>query len=107
MANPKILIAEDEEGLRELYKLRFELESFNVIFAKDGEETLKKIKEEKPDLVLLDIMKAVPIKKFLWLFFRFCLRIISRPKPRNWEPMLIWLKLMLWPLMLLVKLKTS
>jgi len=53
---PKILIAEDEEGLRELYRLRFELESFNVIFAKNGEEALKKIKKEKPDLVLLDIM---------------------------------------------------
>jgi len=52
----KILIAEDEEGLRELYKLRFELESFDVSFAKDGEEAMEKAKEEKPDLVLLDIM---------------------------------------------------
>ena len=53
---PKILIAEDEEELRELYTLRLEYESFNVVFAADGEEALEKVEKERPDLVLLDIM---------------------------------------------------
>lgn len=52
----KILLADDEKAIRDLYKLRFEQESFKAIFAKDGEEALKKIKKVKPDLVLLDIM---------------------------------------------------
>ncbi len=52
----KILFADDEESLRELYKIRFESESFKVIFAKDGEEALEKIYKEKPNLILLDIM---------------------------------------------------
>lgn len=52
----KILIAEDEKDLRDLYKMRFELESFETIFAKDGEEALEKVKKEKPDVMLLDIM---------------------------------------------------
>ncbi len=53
---PKVLIAEDEEDLLELYKLRFECESFKVIVALDGEEVIEKTIKEKPDLILLDIM---------------------------------------------------
>lgn len=53
---PKILLAEDEEPLRELYRMRFEVEDFDVIFAKDGEEALLKTRQEKPDIILLDIM---------------------------------------------------
>lgn len=52
----KILFADDEESLRELYKLRLAPESFDVIFAVDGEDALEKIYKEKPDLILLDIM---------------------------------------------------
>ncbi|OIP22401.1 response regulator [bacterium CG_4_10_14_0_2_um_filter_33_32] len=56
--NPKkkILFADDEEGLREIYELRFKDEVFDSVFAKDGDEALEKIRKEKPDLVLLDIM---------------------------------------------------
>jgi len=53
---PKILLAEDEEPLRELYRMRFEVEDFDVIFAKDGEEALLRTRQEKPDVILLDIM---------------------------------------------------
>lgn len=58
MANQskKILFADDEKALRELYKTRLEMEPFDVIFAEDGEEALEKIRKEKPDLILLDIM---------------------------------------------------
>jgi len=56
MDKPKILIAEDEEDLRELYKTRFEYESFGVILAQDGEEAIEKTTKEKPDLILLDLM---------------------------------------------------
>lgn len=65
---PKILIAEDEEELRELYTLRLEYESFNVVFASNGEEALDKVEKEKPDLVLLDIM--MPKKNGLEVFER-------------------------------------
>lgn len=52
----KILFADDEKSIRELYEMRFKSESFEAIFAKDGKEALEKIKKEKPDLILLDIM---------------------------------------------------
>ncbi|OQX00546.1 response regulator [Candidatus Parcubacteria bacterium A4] len=52
----KILIIEDDEFLRELVFRKLESEGFEAIIACDGEEGLQKIKEEKPQLVLLDLI---------------------------------------------------
>jgi len=52
----KILIVEDEKFLRTLMTKKLDQENFDTITAVDGEEALKKIKKEKPDLVLLDIL---------------------------------------------------
>jgi len=52
----RILIIEDEAELVNLIKLRLESGNFEVLAAYDGEEGLKKAKEEKPDLILLDII---------------------------------------------------
>ncbi len=52
----KILIVEDDKFLRELITRKLTQENFTISEAVDGEEGLKKIKEEKPDLVLLDLI---------------------------------------------------
>jgi DNA-binding response OmpR family regulator len=52
----KILIVEDDRFLRELIARKLRNEGYEVIEAVDGEEGLKKIKEEKPNLVLLDLI---------------------------------------------------
>lgn len=52
----KILIIEDEKILADLLAKRLEEEGYNIFLAPDGEEGLNKIKEEKPDLILLDII---------------------------------------------------
>ena len=52
----KILIVEDDKFLRDLCLRKLEKNGFKVSTAFDGEEGLKKIKEEKPVLVLLDIV---------------------------------------------------
>jgi len=52
----KILVIEDDKFLRELIIRKLEEESFVVSEAIDGEAGIKKIKEEKPDLVLLDLI---------------------------------------------------
>jgi DNA-binding response OmpR family regulator len=52
----KILIVEDDRFLRELMVRKLKMENFEVVEAEDGAEGLKKIKEEKPDLVLLDLI---------------------------------------------------
>jgi DNA-binding response OmpR family regulator len=52
----KILIVEDDKFLRELMAQKLAKEGYDVIEAIDGEDALKSIKEEKPDLVLLDLI---------------------------------------------------
>jgi len=52
----KILLIEDEKILADLLVKRLREENYDVSSAEDGEEGLKKIKEEKPDLILLDII---------------------------------------------------
>ncbi len=55
----KILIVDDEVHIRALLEQTLEDledEGVELLFAKDGEEGLHVIKEEKPDLIFLDIM---------------------------------------------------
>ena len=52
----KILVIEDDKFLRELIAQKLVKEGYEISEAIDGEEVIKKIKEEKPDLVLLDLI---------------------------------------------------
>lgn len=52
----KILIIEDDKFLRELITRKLTAEGFSVSEGIDGEEGVKKVKEVKPDLVLLDLI---------------------------------------------------
>jgi len=52
----KILIVEDDKFLRELIVKKLSNEGYDVIEAVDGEQGLLKIRDEKPDLVLLDLI---------------------------------------------------
>ena len=51
-----ILVVEDDKFLRELIVRKLIQEDFSTSEAIDGEDGMKKIKEEKPDLVLLDLI---------------------------------------------------
>lgn len=51
----RILVVDDEEGLRLLYKEELEEAGWLVTLASSGEESLRKIEEGVVDLVLLDI----------------------------------------------------
>lgn len=51
-----ILIIEDDKFLRELISQKLNKENYKVVEAVDGEEGIKKVKEEKPDLILLDLI---------------------------------------------------
>ena len=52
----KILIIEDDKFLRELIAQKLLKEEYDIVEAVDGEKGIKAIKEEKPDLVLLDLI---------------------------------------------------
>jgi diguanylate cyclase (GGDEF)-like protein len=51
----KLLIADDDAEVLELLKFTFESEDYTVITASDGEEAFDLIKDEHPDLVVLDV----------------------------------------------------
>jgi len=51
-----ILIVEDDKFLRELIVQKLLKEGYDISEAIDGEEGIKKIKTEKPDLILLDLI---------------------------------------------------
>jgi len=55
-ARKKILIVEDEPDIRELVRYNLEQAGFRVAEAVDGEEALRRVVEEKPALVILDLM---------------------------------------------------
>ena len=56
MDKKRILIVDDEEDVLNLLKFRLEANSYEVLIASDGQEGLNKARNEKPDLVILDLM---------------------------------------------------
>lgn len=56
MSPKKILIADDNENIREALAYLLEDEGFTLSLAKDGVDALQKVKEIRPDILLLDIM---------------------------------------------------
>jgi diguanylate cyclase (GGDEF)-like protein len=55
----KILVVDDEANLREMLKDILSLADYEVVTAENGEEGLRKVYEETPDLVLLDCSMPV------------------------------------------------
>ena len=54
----KILLVEDDKFLRDLIVKKLKIQNYEVSEAINGEESLKKAKEEKPNLILLDLVLA-------------------------------------------------
>lgn len=52
----KILVVDDEKPITDIEKFNLEKECYQVSVAYDGEEALKKVKAENPDLIILDLM---------------------------------------------------
>lgn len=52
----KVLVAEDDQFLLKVYLNKFKMEDYDVISALDGVEAMKKLKSEKPDILLLDLV---------------------------------------------------
>jgi len=55
-AEKKILLVDDDPDFVEGARMVLEKGDFEVVTASSGKECLKRIKEERPDLILLDIM---------------------------------------------------
>lgn len=56
MSQPSVLVVEDEPAQREVLRYNLEAEGFRVVQAASGDEGLLMLREEAPDIVLLDWM---------------------------------------------------
>ena len=61
---PKILIIDDDPDISEAIKVVLETKNYKVENAGSGEEGLKKVKLNKPDLIILDVMMETGDKGF-------------------------------------------
>lgn len=55
----KVLVVDDESNMRFLLRMVFETDGFEVVEANHGAAALERVKEEKPDLVVTDLMMPV------------------------------------------------
>ncbi len=77
MAQPTVLLVEDEGAQREVLSYNLQAEGFRVAAAADGEEALMLVGESTPDLILLDWM--LPGVSGI----EICRRLKARPETRN------------------------
>lgn len=52
----KILLAEDEDTIARLVQFKLEKSGFEVTSVRNGREALEQLRENRPDLILLDVM---------------------------------------------------
>ena len=60
----KILLVDDDIDFVQATKMVLESKPYEVIVAHEGDEGLRKAREEKPDLIILDVNLAVLQVKF-------------------------------------------
>ena len=56
MAIEKVLIADDDEEMLDMTSVQLSRRGLSVTCARDGQEALEKIDQDRPDVVLLDIL---------------------------------------------------
>jgi DNA-binding response OmpR family regulator len=56
MTKPKILVVDDDQGLQRLLERGLRRAGYTVVTAATGEESVQRVRAEKPGLVLMDIM---------------------------------------------------
>lgn len=78
----KVLIADDEQQLALALKIRLQSKGFQVVTASDGRQALELIAQDKPDLVILDVVMPV-------MDGYFCLREINQRFGRTKIPVII------------------
>jgi DNA-binding response OmpR family regulator len=55
----KILLVEDSKAIQQMYRNKLTFEQFQVLTADNGMEAIKILSQEKPDIILLDLMMPV------------------------------------------------
>lgn len=62
----KVLLVDDDEQIQMFLRVALEENGYQAILARDGKEGLSKVRDERPDLIVLDVM--MPKKSGFTLF---------------------------------------
>jgi len=54
--HPLVLAVDDEKGILRLFKVELEAQGFRVLTAENGAEAIKLARDQRPDILLLDVM---------------------------------------------------
>lgn len=52
----KIMIVEDDKSIQDIYTLNFQAAGYDVVIEGDGLSGISEVVEQKPDIILLDVM---------------------------------------------------
>jgi CheY-like chemotaxis protein len=52
----KIMIVEDEKAYHDLYRIMLEGKDYDIIYVYDGNEAMQVLEQNKPDLIILDML---------------------------------------------------
>ncbi len=77
MARGKVLVVDDEEYIQHILSFSFGAEGYDVVTASDGEEGIDKARNQKPDVIVMDIMMPKMDG------YEACKRLKSDPQTRN------------------------
>jgi DNA-binding response OmpR family regulator len=77
----KILVVDDDKNIAEIEAKILKQEGYEIVIANDGEEALLKMEQEKPDIVVLDLM--MPKKNGFEVLQEI------RTKYKKWIPVII------------------
>ncbi|GAA0368710.1 response regulator transcription factor [Actinoallomurus spadix] len=56
MDDPRVLVVDDEPNIRDLVKVALRFHGFAVVTAATGDEALRRVREDRPALIVLDVM---------------------------------------------------
>ncbi|MET3698683.1 DNA-binding response OmpR family regulator [Bacillus oleivorans] len=56
MSREKVMLVEDDRDIREILQLYLQKEGYTIIHAEDGITALRLLKEQKPDIIILDVV---------------------------------------------------
>ena len=73
----KVLIADDEDNIRELVRFALEDEGFEIHEARDGDEAVTMARQTRPDLLVLDVMMPGKVG------YQVCEELKQDPKTRG------------------------
>jgi DNA-binding response OmpR family regulator len=77
MTGGRILVADDSQAVREILQVSLETLGYSVVLAEDGERAMERIHQERPDLIIVDVMMPKVNG------FQICRRVKSDPGTRR------------------------